>query len=122
MDIRPQSVLVANFSLVAPLSSIPGEDDHFRAMPGSLPVPPQTIRSSRSPPPGISFAEKFQARREREEIAQKLFRAVSLNKVAEVKELVGKGADLMFLARAWGVMCCQFTLLQKENSAKSCSC
>ena len=95
-------VLVANFILVVPASSIQREDDHFRAMPGSLPVPPQTIRSSRSPSPGISLAEKFQARREREEIAQKLFRAVSLNKVAEVKELLGKGADPNVFGKSLG--------------------
>jgi uncharacterized protein len=46
-----------------------------------------------SPSPNISLAEQFQARRQREESTQKLFEAVSRNEVAEVKELLGKGAD-----------------------------
>jgi hypothetical protein len=41
----------------------------------------------------MSLAEQFQARRQQEESTQKLFKAVSLNKVAKVKELLRKGAD-----------------------------
>jgi ankyrin repeat protein len=41
----------------------------------------------------LTYAEKLQAKKEREEATQKLFRAVSLNKIADVKELLEKGAD-----------------------------
>jgi ankyrin repeat protein len=41
----------------------------------------------------LTYAEKLRAKKEREEATQKLFRAVSLNKIANVKELLEKGAD-----------------------------
>jgi ankyrin repeat protein len=50
----------------------------------------------------MTLAEQFQARREREESTEKLFRAVSLNKVAKVKELLGKGADPNVLGNSNG--------------------
>jgi ankyrin repeat protein len=46
-----------------------------------------------SPTPKLSFAEKLQAKKQKTEASQKLLRAVSLNKVAQVKELLEKGAD-----------------------------
>jgi len=53
----------------------------------------QALTIASSPSPKLSFAEKLQAKKQREESAQKLFRAVSLNKIDNVKELLGIGAD-----------------------------
>lgn len=41
----------------------------------------------------MSFAEKLQAKKQRDEATQKLFRAVYLNKIDNVKELLKMGAD-----------------------------
>jgi hypothetical protein len=76
-------MFLTNLSLVAPASNLQSEINPRRATPTSFPVPPQITKSSRYPSPRMSLAEQFQARREREEAAHKLFSAVSLNKVAE---------------------------------------
>jgi ankyrin repeat protein len=47
----------------------------------------------------LSFAEKLRAKKQREESTQKLFRAVSLNKIDNVKELLEMGADPNILGK-----------------------
>lgn len=52
-----------------------------------------------SPPPKLSFAERLAAKIQQEERNQKLFRAVSLNKIDNLKELLELGANPNFLGR-----------------------
>jgi ankyrin repeat protein len=69
--------------------------------PASLQVTPRATTAD-SPTPKLSFAEKLQAKKQKEEATQKLFRAVMLNKVAQVKELLEKGADPNVLGKGEG--------------------
>lgn len=66
--------------------------------------------SSTSPTRKLTYAEKLQAMEEREEATRKLFRAVSLNKIAEVKELLEKGADPNTLGTSESVLSEKFPI------------
>jgi ankyrin repeat protein len=71
------------------MSNTQSEDNTSRAPTASL----KALTVASSPSPKLSFAEKLQAKKQREESTQKLFRAVSLNKIDNVKELLEMGAD-----------------------------
>jgi ankyrin repeat protein len=53
----------------------------------------EALKIASSPAPKMSFAEKLQAKKQRDESTQKLFRAVWLNKIDNVMELLEMGAD-----------------------------
>jgi ankyrin repeat protein len=66
--------------------------------------------SSTSSTRKLTYAEKLQAMEEREEATRKLFRAVSLNKIADVKELLEKGADPNILGTSESVLSERFPI------------
>jgi ankyrin repeat protein len=70
-------------------TTIKTQDDTSRVPTASL----QALTIASSPPPKLSFAERLAAKRKQEERNQKLFRAVSLNKIDSVRELLELGAD-----------------------------
>jgi ankyrin repeat protein len=68
-----------------------------QAAPASLQAPFNALTIAKaeanSAPRKLTYAERLQEMEERKAATQKLFRAVSLNKIASVKELLEKGAD-----------------------------
>jgi hypothetical protein len=64
---------------------------HFPSPAPSQVAPRAT--ATNSPAPNLSVADQLRARRQRAESTQNLFRAVKLNNIAKVKELLEKGAD-----------------------------